>query len=213
MPREARHGCRYFSRYGDLKVHFPPDAACWAVELVVKAVDRASFDIRRGRTFGIVGESGSGKSTTALGRHAPAQDHGRAGRSLAMTDIGALQGEALRRVRKRFQMVFQDPFASLNPRKRAGDAIQEALDLMDVGAPAERAQLARQLFLQTGLRPEQLSCFPTSSQAVNASALCSHARWRRGRNFWSVTNRCPHWMWPLRRRSSTSCAGCRMSLV
>ena len=79
---------------------------------------------------------------------------------LGTDDIGGLEGEGLRRVRRRFQMVFQDPFASLNPRKRAGDAILEALELMDVGEPAARSELARHLFMQTGLRPEQLQLFP-----------------------------------------------------
>jgi ABC-type microcin C transport system duplicated ATPase subunit YejF len=79
---------------------------------------------------------------------------------LGTDDIGSLEGEGLRRVRRRFQMVFQDPFASLNPRKRAGDAILEALELMDVGEPAARSELARHLFMQTGLRPEQLQLFP-----------------------------------------------------
>jgi peptide/nickel transport system ATP-binding protein len=79
---------------------------------------------------------------------------------LGTDDIGSLEGEGLRRVRRRFQMVFQDPFASLNPRKRAGDAILEALELMDVGEPAARPELARHLFMQTGLRPEQLQLFP-----------------------------------------------------
>jgi len=143
----------------DLKVHFPLNKGLLGGGAVVKAVDGVSFDIRRGRTFGIVGESGSGKSTTALAVMRLLNIT--AGQvQLGKDDIGSLQGEALRKVRRRFQMVFQDPFASLNPRKRAGDAIQEALDLMDVGEASERPSMARQLFLQTGLRPEQLQLFP-----------------------------------------------------
>ncbi|MCZ4315635.1 ATP-binding cassette domain-containing protein [Comamonadaceae bacterium G21597-S1] len=143
----------------DLKVHFPLGGGLLRPKALVKAVDGVSFDVPKGSTFGIVGESGSGKSTTALAVmrlvHITA-----GGVMLGGDDIGALQGEALRRVRRRFQMVFQDPFASLNPRKRAGDAIQEALELMDVGEPAQRPEMARKLFLQTGLRPEQLLLFP-----------------------------------------------------
>lgn len=143
----------------DLKVHFPIGGGLLGGGAVVKAVDGVSFDIRRGRTFGIVGESGSGKSTTALAVMRLLNiTSGQI--QLGTDEIGALQGEALRRVRKRFQMVFQDPFASLNPRKRAGDAIREALDLMNVGEAAHRPEQARQLFLQTGLRPEQLQLFP-----------------------------------------------------
>lgn len=147
----------------DLKVHFPVGGGLLGAKAWVKAVDGVSFDIRRGSTFGIVGESGSGKSTTALAvmrlvaitagqiRLADEQD---------WTDIGTLQGEALRRQRRRFQMVFQDPYASLNPRKRAGDAILDALNLMDVGDPAGRAAQAERLFTQTGLKSEQMQLFP-----------------------------------------------------
>jgi peptide/nickel transport system ATP-binding protein len=143
----------------DLQVHYPLKSGFFKPKTVLKAVDGVSFDIERGRTFGIVGESGSGKSTTALAvmRLAPVT----AGHvALGDAPISTLQGEALRLQRKRFQMVFQDPFASLNPRVRAGQAIRDALDLMDVGAPAERDDLARTLFMQAGLRPEQMQLFP-----------------------------------------------------
>lgn len=143
----------------DLRVHYPMQGGMFQPKTVLKAVDGVSFDIERGRTFGIVGESGSGKSTTALAvmRLAPVST-GEV--RLGDTPISKLQGEALRTQRKRFQMVFQDPFASLNPRVRAGQAIRDALDLMDVGEPAQREALARTLFLQTGLRPEQMQLFP-----------------------------------------------------
>jgi peptide/nickel transport system ATP-binding protein len=143
----------------DLKVHFPLGGKLLGGGPVVRAVDGVSFDIARGKTFGIVGESGSGKSTTALAVMRLVKLTSGSLR-LGTDDIGALEGEALRRVRRRFQMVFQDPFASLNPRKRAGEAIMEALDLMEVGEPAQRAGMARHLFVQTGLRPEQLQLFP-----------------------------------------------------
>jgi peptide/nickel transport system ATP-binding protein len=143
----------------DLKVHFPVGGGLFRPRALVRAVDGVSFSVRRGTTFGIVGESGSGKTTTALAVMRLVElTSGRI--LLGDQDIGALEGEALRKVRRRFQMVFQDPYASLNPRKRAGDAIREALDLMDVGDPAGRPQRARELFLQTGLRPEQLMLFP-----------------------------------------------------
>jgi len=146
-------------RVRDLKVHFPLGSSFFGSKSVVKAVDGVSFDIPKGSTFGIVGESGSGKSTTALAVMRLVKITSGSMR-LGSDDIGSLEGEGLRRVRRRFQMVFQDPFASLNPRKRAGDAILEALELMDVGEPAARSELARHLFMQTGLRPEQLQLFP-----------------------------------------------------
>jgi peptide/nickel transport system ATP-binding protein len=75
-------------------------------------------------------------------------------------DIGRAEGETLRLARKRFQMVFQDPYASLNPRKRAGDAVREALQLMQAGAPDTFDARVAELFAQTGLRPEQQMLFP-----------------------------------------------------
>lgn len=143
----------------DLRVHYPMPRGLFEPQSTLKAVDGVSFDIERGRTFGIVGESGSGKSTTALAvmRLAPVSG---GEITLGEVPISRLQGEALRAQRKRFQMVFQDPFASLNPRVRAGQAIRDALDLMAVGTPEQRDALARTLFLQTGLRPEQMQLFP-----------------------------------------------------
>ncbi|MFM8766337.1 MAG: ABC transporter ATP-binding protein [Rubrivivax sp.] len=143
----------------DLKVHFPVGGGLFGARRVVKAVDGVSFDVKRGSTFGIVGESGSGKSTTALAVMRLVKITAGTVR-LGEAEIGHLEGGALRRERRRFQMVFQDPYASLNPRKRAGDAILDALNLMDVGEPASRPDRARELFLQTGLRPEQLQLFP-----------------------------------------------------
>jgi len=143
----------------DLKVHFPVGGGLFKARGAVKAVDGVSFEVKRGSTFGIVGESGSGKSTTALA--VMRLQKITAGQvQLGGTPIGSLQGEALRRERRRFQMVFQDPYASLNPRKRAGDAILDALNLMGVGEPAGRATQARQLFVQTGLKAEQMQLFP-----------------------------------------------------
>ena len=143
----------------DLKVHFPIGSGLLGSRALVKAVDGVSFEVRRGSTFGIVGESGSGKSSTALAIMRLAEITSGSVR-LGDTDIGALQGEALRRERHRFQMVFQDPYASLNPRTRVGDAILDALHLMQVGPVAERPERARYLFTQMGLKAEQMQLYP-----------------------------------------------------
>ncbi|MEQ6306502.1 oligopeptide/dipeptide ABC transporter ATP-binding protein [Delftia acidovorans] len=144
----------------DLQVHFPrPGKGLFGRPEVVKAVDGVSFSLRRGSTLAVVGESGSGKTTTALAvmRLAPVT----AGRmQLGDTDLGGLSGEVLRQARRRMQIVFQDPFSSLNPRQRAGDAVRAPLDLMDVGTPAEREARVAELFTQVGLRPEQRQLFP-----------------------------------------------------
>jgi peptide/nickel transport system ATP-binding protein len=144
----------------DLKVHFPRGKAGWGRKPeVVKAVDGVSFEVRRGSTLAVVGESGSGKTTTALAvmRLSPVTS----GRMrLGDTDLGALQGEALRQARTRMQIIFQDPFSSLNPRERAGAAVRAPLDLMRVGTPEERTRRVAELFEAVGLRPEQQHLFP-----------------------------------------------------
>jgi len=76
---------------------------------------------------------------------------------LALSD---LQGEALRAARRRFQIIFQDPFSSLNPRERAGTTVRAPLDLMQVGTPREREARVAELFDAVGLRPEQQHLFP-----------------------------------------------------
>jgi peptide/nickel transport system ATP-binding protein len=144
----------------DLQVHFPRGKPGWGrAPEVVKAVDGVSFDVRRGTTLAVVGESGSGKTTTALAvmRLAPVTS---GQLRLGDTDLGALEGEALRQARSRLQIIFQDPFSSLNPRERAGAAVRAPLDLMNVGEPARRAQRVAELFKAVGLRPEQQHLFP-----------------------------------------------------
>lgn len=144
----------------DLKVHFPRGgSSLFRPSEVVKAVDGVSFEIARGTTLAVVGESGSGKTTTALAvmRLAPVTS---GEITLGDTDLGALEGEALRQARRRVQIVFQDPFSSLNPRQRAGEAVRAPLDLMQVGTPEQRSQRVAELFYQVGLRPEQQHLFP-----------------------------------------------------
>jgi peptide/nickel transport system ATP-binding protein len=148
----------------DLKVHFAINRSLLSrlrnqTAKKVKAVDGVSFSIPAGKNFGIVGESGSGKTTTALAIM----------RLLKLTtgqvtldgvNISSAQGGTLRNLRRGFQMVFQDPFASLNPRKRVGDIVKSALDLMKIGEPASRDQKVAELFKAVGLSPEQRSLFP-----------------------------------------------------
>ncbi len=143
-----------------LKVHFPRAKKGWFQPAeVVRAVDGVSFDIARGSTLALVGESGSGKTTAALAvlRLGPVTE-GRI--RLGDTDLGALEGEALRQARRRLQIIFQDPFSSLNPRERAGDAVRAPLDLMAVGTAAQRTERVAELFTAVGLRPEQQHLFP-----------------------------------------------------
>ena len=125
----------------------------------IHAVDGIDFIIARGTTFGLVGESGSGKSTTALALMRLVPPSG--GRAiLGDIDLLALRGEALRQMRRRIQIIFQDPYSSLNPRQRAGAIVREPLDQLKIGEPSTRSDRVAELFRQVGLRPEQQSLFP-----------------------------------------------------
>lgn len=144
----------------DLKVHFQVRRGSWGGEpMVVHAVDGVSFDVQRGKTMAIVGESGSGKTTTALSimRLAPIT----AGSvRFNGVDITALEGEALRTQRRHLQLVFQDPYSSLNPRQRAGEIVRAPLMLMGIGTPAQQREKVNELFTLVGLREEQQMLFP-----------------------------------------------------
>jgi oligopeptide/dipeptide ABC transporter ATP-binding protein len=130
---------------------------------VLKAVDDASFTLREGETLGLVGESGSGKST--LGRSILRLIEPTSGQVLYRgNDIVRLRGEELRSLRRHLQMVFQDPYASLNPRMRVGAIIREPLDIFHIGAAAERKRTVTELLRRVGLdesfgarHPHQLS--------------------------------------------------------
>ena len=147
-------------RVRDLTVHFPlPRRRPFARASQVHAVDGISFDVPRGTTFGLVGESGSGKSTAAQAIMRLI-DPTAGTVELEGVDVTALRGEALRKMRRHFQIVFQDPYSSLNPRRSAGAVVREALDLMDVGDPSGRDARVAELFEAVGLRPEQRVLFP-----------------------------------------------------
>jgi peptide/nickel transport system ATP-binding protein len=143
----------------DLRVHFPlPRQRPFAKPAIVRAVDGASFRVRRGRTFGIVGESGSGKTTTAqavMGLVA------RTGGSIVFdgVDRSRLSAAEQRLHRRGYQMIFQDPFSSLNPRLRVEQLVREPLDLMEVGSPAQRAERVASMLDAVGLRADQRRLF------------------------------------------------------
>jgi oligopeptide/dipeptide ABC transporter ATP-binding protein len=144
-----------------LKKYFPVRTGAFGSETrVVKAVDDVTFTVRRQETFALVGESGCGKST--LGRTLLRLVEPTAGTAaLDGAELTALGPEALRRMRMRMQMIFQDPYASLNPRMRVGDIIAEPLATHKVGGRGkEREARVLELMRVVGLRPDALRRYP-----------------------------------------------------
>jgi peptide/nickel transport system ATP-binding protein/oligopeptide transport system ATP-binding protein len=125
----------------------------------VKAVDGVSFAIPRGSVLGLVGESGSGKTT--VGRLVLRLEEATAGRvSFDGTDILALHPRDMRRFRRRMQIVFQDPYASLNPRERVRAMLGHALALHEIGTRADRPGRSVALLEQVGLSADHLDRYP-----------------------------------------------------
>jgi oligopeptide/dipeptide ABC transporter ATP-binding protein len=147
-------------RVRDLTKHFPIRTGMLRrVTGAVKAVDGVSFDIAPGETLALVGESGCGKTTT--GRAILRLVEPTAG-TIAFdgTDVRALRGETLRRMRRRMQIVFQDPYGSLNPRMTVGAAIREGLIVHDIARGAEADKRVARLLDEVGLRAEAATRYP-----------------------------------------------------
>jgi peptide/nickel transport system ATP-binding protein/oligopeptide transport system ATP-binding protein len=147
-------------RVVDLKKYFPVRGGLFRrVVANVKAVDGVSFELEKGRTLGLVGESGCGKST--LGRavlrlHEPTSGD----IYLSGENLMDLKHDALVERRRQMQIIFQDPFASLSPRRTVAQTIREPLDVHKIGAPREREKKVEELLDVVGLRKQVLSRYP-----------------------------------------------------
>ena len=145
----------------DLKVHFPFRRGLFGAAGVIRAVDGVSFDIRPGETLGLVGESGCGKTTTARA-------------IIGLLDRGVMSGEVMldgQRIdhlsraamlphRRKMQMIFQDPYASLNPRTTVGSIITEPMQIFGLHSPRDRKLEAMRLMDLVGLNPRFLNRYP-----------------------------------------------------
>jgi oligopeptide transport system ATP-binding protein len=149
-------------RVENLTKHFPITQGIVVQRQIgaVQAVDNVSFDIREGETLGLVGESGCGKSTTGrtiLQLHRPTS-----GKAYYQDqDLTTLKGEDLRRMRRFMQIIFQDPYASLNPRLTVGDIIGEPLEVHRVEkSKKKRRERVQELLRLVGLNPYFINRYP-----------------------------------------------------
>ena len=147
-------------RVENLQVNFLlPRQSIWSSQRYLAAVRDVSFEINAGEALGIVGESGSGKTTTAMAtiQLTPSTS----GRVLFEgNDLCTLSAAQMRRHRRDIQLIFQDPYSSLNPRMRVGDIVREPMDLLDIGPARQRKVRTQELFAQVGLRSDQMNLFP-----------------------------------------------------
>ena len=145
----------------NLVKHFPVGGGVFSAPAgVVKAIDGVSFSVRRGETLGLVGESGCGKTTT--GRCILHLERPTSGRILFEgVDLTSLDARGLRAMRRRIQVIFQDPYASLNPRMTIGQIIAEPLKVHGIVPDGEaRSERVRELLEQVGLLPQHAQRYP-----------------------------------------------------
>jgi oligopeptide transport system ATP-binding protein len=143
-----------------LHMHFPIRKGVFLRQVgVVRAVDGITFAVRRGETFGLVGESGCGKSTT--GRAIVRLYHPTSGRVVFKgRDLAHAAGAELRALRRSLQMIFQDPYASLNPRMTVGDIVGEALAIHRLASGGARKERVRELLGLVGLSERFADRYP-----------------------------------------------------
>ncbi len=145
-----------------LSKEFPANSGVFASHFskrVVSAVNDVSFEIMPGETFGLVGESGCGKSTT--GRTIMHLNRPTGGKVFFEgRDVSAMNKKELKAMRREMQFIFQDPYASLNPRMTIGEIVSEPMTIHGIGTKAERMERVRELLDVVGLNPEHINRYP-----------------------------------------------------
>ncbi len=145
-----------------LSKEFPANSGVFASRFskrVVSAVNDVSFEIMPGETFGLVGESGCGKSTT--GRTIMHLNRPTGGKVFFEgRDVSAMNKKELKAMRREMQFIFQDPYASLNPRMTIGEIVSEPMTIHGIGTKAERMERVRELLDVVGLNPEHINRYP-----------------------------------------------------
>jgi peptide/nickel transport system ATP-binding protein len=159
------------ARLTDVVVRYPLRAGLLGgITHNVHAVEHVSFDIRKGETFALVGESGCGKSTIAKALVGLAPHQGRI--EIAGQAMEGLDTAGLKAMRRRVQMVFQDPMAALNPRMRVGDLIAEPLVIHAIGDAASQRAKAADLMARVGLEASHLDRYPHEFSGGQRQRIC-----------------------------------------
>ena len=159
------------ARLTDVVVRYPlRGGLLGGVTRNVHAVEHVSFDILKGETFALVGESGCGKSTIAKALVGLAPHSGRI--EIGGQALEGLDAQGLKAMRRRVQMVFQDPMAALNPRMRVGDLIAEPLAIHGLGDTASQKSRAADLMQRVGLEPDHLDRYPHEFSGGQRQRIC-----------------------------------------
>jgi len=173
MVKEDKSGNPVLLEVNNLKTWFPVKGGFFGTTKdYIKAVDDVSFTVRKGETLGLVGESGCGKTT--LGRTILRLQEATGGDVIYDgTNIMDLSGEELRKMRSRLQIIFQDPYSSLNPRMTIGDILTEPMTIHGIGEnKKDRFARAQELMRKVDLKPEQLSRYPHEFSGGQRQRIC-----------------------------------------
>ena len=146
-------------RAEQVKKYFPVHGGLGRPKRMVKAVDGVDLEVKKGEIYGLVGETGCGKST--LGRTLIRLTEPTEGKvQILGKEITGLHGNDLREMRRDVQMVFQDPYTSLDPRQKVGDILMEALEIHGIGSKSQRMEAALEILEKVGLRLEHFYRYP-----------------------------------------------------